>query len=189
MLREHVRSGTPVGSKVRDILKAGQLVSDDLVNEIVEERIGRPDCSHGFILDGYPRTLSQAQILSGFLDSRNVCHLVVHLKVDPEKLVSRLTNRRQCPQCGTLYNVLLKPPIVSGRCDVEGARLIIRDDDKEHVIRQRFDAYERQTHPVLDYYRGNGKFFEVEASDASPDEIFSQIRKFISSNGAGHSAP
>src|SRR5687768_15489520 len=80
MLREHVKSGTPIGSIVRSILKAGQLVSDDLVNEMVEERIGRPDCAHGFILDGYPRTLSQAKILADLLHSRGVCHLVVHLK-------------------------------------------------------------------------------------------------------------
>lgn len=188
MLREHVKSGTPIGIVVRDILKAGQLVSDELVNEMVEERIGRPDCAHGFILDGYPRTLSQAKILSDLLASRNVCHLVVHLQVDPEKLVSRLTNRRQCPQCGTLYNVLLKPPIVPGRCDVEGARLVIREDDKEHVIRERFDAYEKQTRPVLEYYSGHGKFFEVESSDATPDEIFRQISSFISRNGTGSAA-
>lgn len=185
MLREHIRSGTPVGSRVREILKAGQLVPDELVNEMVEERIGRYDCAKGFILDGYPRTLSQAQILTGWLDQKNIPQSVVHLSVDEDKLVSRLTNRRQCPQCGTLYNVLLKPPIVPGRCDIEGARLILRDDDKEDIIRQRFEAYKKQTRPVLDFYRHRGRFFEIEASDAAPEEICRSISAYLSSNGSG----
>lgn len=182
MLREHIAAGDPVGIRVRDILKAGQLVSDDLVNEMVTERIGRQDCENGFILDGFPRTLSQAEMLQGLLAERSVQSVVVHLRVDENKLVSRLTNRRQCPQCGTLYNVLLKPPIVPGRCDIEGARLVIREDDKEQVIRQRFEAYEKQTRPVLEFFRGNGKFYEVEASEAAPDVIFRTIESFVMSD-------
>lgn len=185
MLREHIRAGSPVGIKVRGILKAGQLVSDELVNQMVEERISRPDCAAGFILDGYPRTLSQAEILHALLKAREIEKAIVHLKVDEDKLVQRLTNRRLCPQCGTLYNVLLKPPIVPGRCNIEGARLIVREDDKEDVIRQRFEAYQKQTRPVLDYYRGNGRFFEVEATEAPPEEIFRLIGGFVAPNGTG----
>lgn len=183
MLREHIKAGDSIGIKVRDILKAGQLVSDSLVNEMVTERIARPDCEQGFILDGYPRTLSQAEMLTGLLKERGIETMVVHLQVDENKLVSRLTNRRQCPQCGTLYNVLLKPPIIPGRCDIEGTRLIIREDDKEQVIRQRFEAYEKQTRPVLEFFRNNGSFYEIEASDAPPEQIFSAIEKFVA-NGA-----
>lgn len=179
MLREHISAGDAIGIKVRDILKAGNLVSDDLVNEMVTERIGRPDCENGFILDGYPRTLSQAEMLRGLLATRSIEPIVVHLRVDENKLVSRLTNRRQCPQCGTLYNVLLKPPIVPGRCDIEGARLVVREDDKEQVIRQRFDGYGKQTRPVLEFFRNNGRFYEIEASEASPEEIFRSVEAFV----------
>jgi len=179
MLREHIAAGDAIGIKVRDILKAGNLVSDDLVNEMVTERISRADCESGFILDGYPRTLRQAEMLRGLLESLSIEPIVVHLRVDQNKLVSRLTNRRQCPQCGTLYNVLLKPPIVPGRCDIEGARLVIREDDKEQVIRQRFDAYEKQTRPVLEFFRSGGSFYEIEASEAAPDVIFRAIELFL----------
>lgn len=187
MLREHIAAGDSIGIKVRDILKAGRLVSDGLVNEMVTERIGRSDCECGFILDGYPRTLSQAEMLTGLLVQRGIAPIVVHLHVDENKLVSRLTNRRQCPQCGTLYNVLLKPPIVPGRCDIEGARLVIREDDKEEVIRQRFEAYEKQTRPVLEFFRGTAQFYEVEASDASPEQIFRQIGMFVANGNCGGS--
>ena len=179
MLREHIKAGDPVGLKVRDLLKAGQLVSDDLVDQMVAERITRPDCQSGFILDGYPRTLPQAESIATLLDSHGVSPVVVYLKVDEEKLVKRLTNRRQCPQCGTLYNVLLKPPIVMGRCDVEGARLTVREDDREDVIRQRFESFERQTRPVLDFFAGRTRFLEVAASDSPPEQILHQIEAFL----------
>lgn len=186
MLREQIKAGTPIGRKVRDILKAGQLVSDELVNQMVEERIDRPDCERGFILDGYPRTLEQAKLLLAMLAARGIPQTVIRLKVDEDRLVARLTNRRQCPQCGTLYNVLLKPPIVSGRCDIEGARLTIREDDKEEVIRSRFDAYSQQTRPVIEFFRSMPSYHEIEASDAPPEEILAIIRKCIDN---GHATP
>lgn len=181
MLREQIKAGSETGILVRDLLRSGQLVSDELVNRMVAERTARPDCRGGFILDGYPRTLFQARWLEDHLAALSVVPVVVHLRVDEEKLVARLTNRRQCPQCGTLYNVLLKPPIVTGRCDIEGARLIVRDDDKEEVIRSRFEAYREVTAPVLEFYRNAGHYAEVEASDASPEEIFRRIRAFLAS--------
>ncbi|MCX6599481.1 MAG: adenylate kinase [Acidobacteria bacterium] len=179
MLREHIKAGDPVGLKVRDLLKAGQLVSDDLVDQMVAERITRPDCQKGFILDGYPRTLPQAESVTSLLAAHGVTAVVVYLRVDEEKLVKRLTNRRQCPQCGTLYNVLLKPPIVPGRCDVEGSRLTTREDDREDVIRQRFESFERQTRPVLDFFNRRTQFLEVAASDSSPEQILHQIEAFL----------
>jgi adenylate kinase len=184
MLREHIKAGDAIGRQVRGLLKAGQLVPDELVNRMVIERIGRGDCERGFILDGYPRTLSQAEMLTGLLDEHAIERQVVYLHVDQDKLVRRLTNRRQCPQCGTLYNVLLAPPIVPGRCNIEGARLVVREDDREDVIRQRFEAYERQTRPVLNYFRQLGHFHEIEASEAPPQQIFQEIRQFLR-NGEG----
>ena len=184
MLREHVQNGDPIGIAVRDLLKAGQLVPDKLVNQMVTERIERADCETGFILDGYPRTIHQAELLFAMLDAHRVTPVVIHLRVDPEKLVKRLTNRRQCPQCGTLYNLLLKKPILPGRCDIEGARLIAREDDREEVIRQRFEAYQRQTSPVLDYLARLGRFYEIEASDGTPEAIFRQVLSALSDPGA-----
>jgi adenylate kinase len=185
MLRDRVKSGDSVGRKVRDLLKAGRLVPDEMVNEMVIDRIEQADCHDGFILDGYPRTLQQAQFLLKVLDQRRVQPCVVHLKVDEDKLVQRLTGRRICPQCGTLYNVMLKPPIVPGRCDMEGARLIVREDDKEHVIRERFEAYERLTRPVLIFFESNVPYFTVEASDAPPDAIFRAIGQFVANGSCG----
>jgi adenylate kinase len=188
MLRDRVKSGDPVGIRVRDLLRAGHLVPDELVNELVADRIAQADCHDGFILDGYPRTIQQARFLLKVLEERGVKPCVVHLKVDEDKLVQRLTGRRMCPQCGTLYNVLLKPPIVAGRCDIEGARLIVREDDKEQVIRQRFEAYEKLTRPVLRFFESSVPYFAVEASDASPEEIFRAIGNFLS-NGRPGPAP
>jgi adenylate kinase len=185
MLRDRVKSGDSTGRRVRDLLKAGHLVPDELVNEMVTDRIEQADCHDGFILDGYPRTLQQARFLLDELGRRNVQPCVVHLKVNEDKLVERLTGRRMCPQCGTLYNVSLKPPIVPGRCDMEGARLIVREDDKEHVIRQRFEAYEKLTRPVLRFFESNVPYFAVEASDAPPESVFRAIGKFISNGNCG----
>lgn len=185
MLRDRVRAGDSVGTRVRGLLKSGHLVPDELVNEMVMDRIAQPDCQGGFILDGYPRTLQQARRLIEALEERQVKPVVVHLKVDEEKLVQRLTNRRLCPQCGTLYNVLLKPPIVPGRCDIEGARLIVREDDKELVIRQRFEAYEKLTRPVIRFFENSVPFFAVEASDAPPHTIFLEIGAFVANGSSG----
>lgn len=180
MLREHVKAGDSIGRKVRELLKAGHLVPDGLINQMVEERISHTDCERGFILDGYPRTLEQATLLMGsMLGARGVEEKVVHLKVDADRLVKRLENRRLCPQCGSLYNVLLRPPIVAGRCDVEGAKLVVRDDDKESVIRERLAAYERQTRPVIEYFARHGRLCEVDSSAAGPDEIAKAIGHLI----------
>lgn len=176
MLREHIREGNSIGAAARCSMKHGSLVSDELVNELVEERLAQCDCARGFILDGYPRTLAQAQFLTGILDRRRVCPVVIHLKVDYNITIARLAGRRQCPRCGTLYNVVSNPPRVEGVCDREGESLIVREDDREEVIRERLDAYEHQTRPVLDYFRQKGRrLYEVDASHAAPEELFQQI--------------
>lgn len=179
MLRERIKSEDALGRLIQAILRNGQLVTDELVIQMVEDRISQPDAEEGFILDGFPRTLPQAENMLGVLDSRGYGHLVVHLKVDYNKLVARLTARRQCPQCGTLYNLLSKPPMVAERCDIEGARLAIREDDSEPVIRKRLFAYEEQTRPLIEFFRQEGSLREVEASDASPREIADQIRDLV----------
>ena len=179
MLREHIALGDALGLEVREVIKAGNLVSDHLVIRLVEDRLDRPDCEAGVLLDGFPRTLDQARMLVSMAEGRGLRLLVIHLKVDYDVITARLTGRRVCPQCGTLYNIRLKPPIVPGRCDIEGARLIIREDDKEAVIRQRLVAYDAQTMPVLEYFASRVRFFEVDGSDRKPDDLSGEIVTWI----------
>ena len=179
ILRDHIAAEDAIGRQVMAMMKNGQLVPDELVNQMVEERIGRPDCLNGFILDGVPRTLGQAENLGWLLAARGLGHLVVHLAVDYNKLVGRLTARRQCPQCGTLYNLLSRPPVVAGRCDIEGANLVVRTDDQETVIRKRLEAYDAQTKPLIEFFRADQSLHEVESSDAPPEVIARRVRQLI----------
>jgi adenylate kinase len=180
MLREHVRKGNAVGTKVEAKLKAGILVKDYVVNALVEERLAQADAANGFILDGYPRTRAQAETLCGMLAARGIHEVVIHLIVDYNVIIARLTGRRQCPVCGTLYNDISKPPKVPGVCDLDGAKLVVRDDDREDVIRQRLEAYEKQTRPLLDYFREKGKhLYEIDASHDGPEQVFRKIEALI----------
>lgn len=180
MLRERIASGDALGLQVKDIMQAGRLVPDEVVNQLVADRIDQPDCRQGFILDGYPRTLPQAAELDRLLGERGYRHLVIHLKVDYTKVIARITGRRVCPVCGTLYSLTSNPPRQPDVCDRDGARLVVRDDDRESVIRERLEAYERQTRPLLDYYRSTGSpLFEVDGSDGTPEEIFDRIRGLL----------
>ncbi len=184
MLREHIHAGDALGKEVQGLMQAGQLVPDDLVNRLVAERIDRPDCARGFILDGYPRTLQQASVLEKMLQERKLDQVVVHLEVDYNVIIARLTGRRQCPVCGTLYSLTSRPPKAPGVCDLDGAKLVIRDDDRESVIRQRLEAYERQTRPLLDHFAASGhRFYQVDASHDSPQQILHKICRFLK-NGA-----
>ncbi len=143
---------------------------------MVEERLSQPDAAAGFILDGYPRTMAQAAHLTEWLDRRGIREVVIHLAVDYNIVIARLTGRRQCPRCGTLYNLVSRPPRVDERCDLDGEKLVIRDDDREAVIRERLDAYERQTRPVLDYLKAAGRrVLEVDASCDPPEVVFQKI--------------
>jgi len=167
MFREHVGRGTPLGQRAKPIMERGELVPDDLVLSMVEDRISRPDCGDGFILDGFPRTLPQAEKLDEILRRRFKSEpLVVHFVVDPNQLMRRLTGRRTCAIGGEIYNVYDHPPKVPGRCDRDGGELVQRPDDREEVIAERLAAYERQTRPLVDYYRGRGVLKDVDGMDA-----------------------
>jgi len=180
MLRERIASGDALGLEVKEIMQAGRLVPDEAVNRLVADRIAQPDCRRGFILDGYPRTLPQAEQLDRLLGGRGYRHLVIHLKVDYTKVIARIAGRRVCPVCGTLYSLTSNPPRQPDVCDRDGARLVIRDDDRESVIRERLEAYERLTRPLLDFYRDRGSpLYEVDGSDGSPEEIFDRIRGLL----------
>jgi adenylate kinase len=180
MLRDGIRQGTEMGKGVAAAMHAGSLVSDELVNGIVVVRLGQPDAANGFVLDGYPRTRAQADYLCQWLDGRAIREVVIHLAVDYNSIIARLTGRRQCPRCGTLYNIASRPPKCDGVCDLDGEKLVIRDDDREEVIRERLSAYERQTRPVLDYYRAAGRrLLEVDASSHPPEVVFEKICQAI----------
>jgi len=176
MLREHIRQGDRLGSAVAARMQSGALVSDEVVEALVEERLAMPDAAGGFVLDGYPRTLAQADHLGRLLDGRGIREMVIYLAVDYNVVIARLTGRRQCPRCGTLYNIVSKPPRDDMRCDLDGEKLVIRDDDREPVIRERLEAYERQTRPVLEHLRLAGRrVVEVDASNDPPDAVSRKI--------------
>ncbi len=180
MLRERIASGDELGLRVKGLMQAGRLVPDDAVNQLVADRIAQADCRDGFILDGYPRTLPQAAYLERLLEERGYRHLVIHLKVDYTKVIARIAGRRVCPACGTLYSLTSNPPRQPDLCDRDGARLVIRDDDREEVIRERLEAYERLTRPLLDFYRQRGsQLHEVDGSDGTPEEVFERIRGLL----------
>jgi len=180
MLREHIRHGNSLGVRVAATISAGSLVRDDVVNHLVEERLAEPDAEAGFILDGYPRTREQAETLIAWLDSRGIRELVIHLIVDYNVIVTRLTGRRVCPRCGTLYNIVSNPPRVEGVCDLDGSVLEIRDDDRESVIRQRLEQYETQSRPLIEFFREKGRrLIELDASDQTPEAVLMQVCRTI----------
>ena len=165
MFREHVGNGTQLGRQAKPIMERGDLVQDEIVLGMVEERIARPDCANGFVFDGFPRTPAQARKLDQILDQGGFSNRVVlHIEVDEERLLHRLSNRRTCSKCGAIYNLEGHDSRVAGRCDKDGGELIHRADDREEVVRGRLAAYRQQTHPLVEYYRKQGVLVDVDGS-------------------------
>ena len=190
ILRENVGKCTELGSKAKEIMERGELVPDDLVNSMVAERLLKQDCVRGYILDGYPRTVKQAEWLDKYLESKvfdksEPYHppVVIRMTVEYNSLLHRLTGRRSCPTCGRIYNVHFQPPRVADICDVDGSRLITRPDDQEDVIAERLKAYDRQTLPLVEYYRGKGRLLEIDG-DQHIDSVTAEAVKAIEN---GHS--
>jgi adenylate kinase len=186
LLRENVQRATELGVQARDVMARGELVSDDLVCDMVKYRLREQDCERGFILDGFPRTPAQAGWLDAFLENEffdksraGSCRpIVILIDVDYNQLLLRLTGRRTCLANGHIYNVHFQPPREDEVCDLDGSKLVIRNDDREEVIRERLTAYERQTRPVAEYYHRQGRLFAVDGSlpvDAVTDEVFREI--------------
>jgi adenylate kinase len=180
MLRERVASGDEVGRSVSSLMQAGELVPDETVNRLVEERIDQPDCANGFILDGYPRTVQQAQLLAELLVLRPIRTIVIHLVVDYNVIIARISGRRQCPACGAVYGINSSAPNAAGVCDKDGAKLAVRDDDREEVVRERLRAYEQQTSPVLAYFKKSGiPCWDVPAAGVAPQVIAKGIEALV----------
>ena len=187
MLRARVASGDELGKAVAGIMQSGGLVPDEMVNRMVEDRMQQPDAAKGFILDGYPRTVAQAKLLGEVLGARQVRTVVVHLKVDYNVIIARLSGRRQCPSCGALYSLSSNAPSVSEFCDRCGSTLVVRDDDREEVVVQRLKAYDLQTAPVLEFLGQAGyKCFDVRGDSRAPQVIAREIQDLIEGEfGAG----
>lgn len=186
ILRYHVAQGTELGMAAKAVMARGELVSDDLVCEMVKKRLCNPDCRRGYILDGFPRTAAQAGWLDALLDDKlfdnsrptRAWPIVMRLDVDYNQLLLRITGRRSCPTCGRIYNVHFQPPRVEGICDLEGSRLVTRNDDRLEVIQPRLAAYEEQTRPVADYYQRTGRLVSVDG-DRPADEVTAQIFRIL----------
>lgn len=182
LLRGNVAARTDLGIKAKEIMGRGELVPDELVNQMVAVRLGEPDCARGFILDGFPRTLAQAEWLDahvgGFGPGLPV--IAIQLKVDYTLLVRRVTGRRNCPTCGSIYNVYLQPPKVDELCDLDGTPLQRRSDDTEEVFGDRLRIYEAQTEPVVAHYRALGRIEEMDGDqpvDAVTDGILAAVKR------------
>jgi adenylate kinase len=179
MLREHIAKGTPLGVKAKPVMERGELVPDSLVLKMVANRIEQADCAHGFVFDGFPRTVAQAQYLMILLRQNGYKPAtVVHFVIDPALLLRRLTGRRMCKIGGEIYNIYERPPKSDLRCDNDGGELEQRPDDREEIVAQRLQAYEKQTAPLVAYYRRLGRLYDVDAAK-SVDEVKQQVLDIV----------
>jgi adenylate kinase len=192
LFRQHRRDRTELGLIADKLMELGQLVPDDLVNKMVAVRLALPDCGRGYILDGFPRTLAQANWLDNYLAETNAKYpvVVISLAAERDELLKRITGRRICPQ-GHIYNIYTQPPRVDGVCDVDGSRLEQRKDDTEEVFQSRMKVFEEETAPVLPHYRSQGRFAEVNGlQDVAivTHEVLSQLARLRSGSGSPPSA-
>lgn len=183
MLREAVAAGTPVGLKAASIMAEGALVPDDVMIEIIDDRLAKADAQKGFILDGFPRTLVQAEKLEGLVGNGNTPLRVLQLLVPDDAIVRRITLRRTCAQCGAIYHLENEPPASGSVCDRCGAEVIARPDDTEEAVRKRLEAFHRQTLPVATYYKAKSILREVDGI-GPVDEVFERIEKSLSDGAA-----
>jgi adenylate kinase len=189
ILRDNVQRGTDLGLQAKAIMARGELVPDNLVCDMVAGRLRQADCARGFILDGFPRTPAQAGWLDAFLerevfDNRRGSQclpIVMRIDVDYNRLLQRLTGRRTCLASGHIYNVYFQPPRAADICDVDGSQLVIRNDDREEVIRERLKAYDAQTRPVAEYYQQKGRLVAVDG-DLPADEVSQRVFREIESH-------
>lgn len=179
MLREAVRNETALGREAAPIMASGGLVPDELMVGIIGERLGLADAAGGFILDGFPRTVVQAEKLDALLAGNGDGQTrVLYLSVPDEVIVSRISARRSCPSCGAIYHLEHNPPQTEGVCDACGAGLIARADDNADAVRKRLEAFHRQTMPVVEHYRSQGVLREIDG-DTAVDEVFEQIGRSL----------
>jgi len=176
LLREQVAKKTPIGLKVKEYLDAGRLGPDDLIVQMIADRVSKPDCMSGYILDGFPRTIGQARELEKMTE----VDIVLNIVVDLELLVERAVGRRICPKCAAVYHVKFNPPKREGVCDKCGSSLIQRDDDKETTVRNRLKVYQEQTAPLVEHFKQKGKLVDIDGSggiDSVQDQMVAAIER------------
>ncbi len=181
MLRAAVAKGTDMGREAQKYMESGALVPDEVVLGCVRDRLAEPDAADGFLLDGFPRTVPQAEELDAMLAEagRAVTHVVL-IDVPAEELVQRIAGRRSCANCGKIYNVTYDPPVEDCVCDLDGAELTQRADDNEETVRNRISVYEQQTAPLIGYYRDKGVLQSAFGGGKRPDEVYEQVKQILS---------
>ena len=179
LFRKNIGEGTELGKKVKDIIEKGQLVPDSIVIDMILDRISADDCQKGFILDGFPRTVAQAEALQESLKKAGKpLSGAINLFVPDEVIKSRMTTRVVCPKCEAQYNTISNPPKMKGICDRCGSELVGRADDNEETVSNRLSVYHRETEPIIDYYKANGILIEVDGT-VTPDEVYAQLVKVM----------
>lgn len=171
LLRDEINQKTELGLKIIDIMNAGELVSDEIVAKLLSNRIKKDDCKNGFILDGYPRNVEQAESLPSIVGDIDK---VVLISVEDELIIERMVGRRGCPKCGQMYHVKYNPPKKEGICDECGAKLVIRKDDNEETVKNRLSVYHTSTSPIIDYYKNKGLLLKINGV-GNIDDISKQL--------------
>ncbi len=175
IFRKNIKEGTELGKKAQEYMNSGGLVPDELVVDLVKDRLMQSDCVNGYLLDGFPRTIAQAEQLDEFLKEQGTeLDAVINFEVGYESLMERLTGRRLCKACGASYHIKNFPPKTEGICDVCGGELIQRDDDTEETARKRIEVYEESTAPLIEYYTRSGDLKNFDA-EKDPEEVFADI--------------
>ena len=179
IFRANIKEGTELGKKAKSYMDAGELVPDELVCDLVVDRIQQDDCTNGYILDGFPRTIPQAEALTNALNAieQKLAH-ALNFDVPDENIIKRMAGRRSCVGCGATYHVEFNPPQVEGACDVCGEELILRDDDKPETVTNRLNIYHKETQPLIDYYEKQGLVSTIDGTQ-SMDKVFDDIRKIL----------
>ena len=183
LLRNEIKNGTEAGIEAKKFIDKGQLVPAELVAKIIKNRLSKYDCKNGYILDGYPRSVEQAdklEIINNEInkDNNDVEFKAIYFDIDTNVLVERIVNRRSCPVCGEIYNLEFKPPKTEGHCDNDGAELVQRKDDTREVAQARFDTYFNETAPLIDYYKNKGVLKTINAN-GTIDEVWERLLEVI----------
>lgn len=184
IFREEIAKKTPFGEQIQSYVTSGRLVPDQLVMQTMYARLERPDCVNGFLLDGFPRTVDQAEELEEYLSKKGMkLNRILYLKVDPEILVKRLSGRRYCEKCSKVYNIVTQPPQVEGVCDACGGKLVLRVDDEASTVRRRLNVYQDLTEPLVSFYRSRAILSDVDGAK-NPEEVTGQIFSALEKNHA-----
>lgn len=179
IFRSNIKNGTQLGKKAKEYMDQGLLVPDELTCDLVVDRISQDDCGRGYILDGFPRTIPQAEALSAALKKLGTAvDYAVDIHVPDENIVSRMSGRRACLKCGATYHVAFNPPAKEGICDVCGEQLVLREDDRPETVQRRLDVYHEQTQPLIDYYQDRGVLHTVDGTKRM-DEVFSAVTAIL----------